>query len=128
MAPLALIQIWRGGKLTLVSIRMAVRAAVKLDLERRLLSPGYVTLRALDRGMLALERITGERMILHRELRRLESLNTMAGRALTSVRPLQKLSVVSVGVAIRAFPIRQRMLEVSTSVAEYAVHLLMLTE
>ena len=107
---------------------MAVRATVKLDLEHRLHSPGYVALRALDRGMLALERITGERMILHRELRRPESLNPMAGRTLTSVSAFQKLSLVGVSVAIRAFPERQRMLEVSVGVAEYAINLLMLTE
>lgn len=50
---LALVQIWRCGKLAAMSILVAIAALRETDLEHRRATSGNMTLRALHGGMLA---------------------------------------------------------------------------
>ena len=64
MAALTGIEVRCGGKLSGVLVPVAVRAALELHLVERVFALRNMTLRALQRGMLALQRIGGRRVLL----------------------------------------------------------------
>ncbi len=73
VAQLALIQIRRGGKLSLVFILVAVRAFRKLDPVQRVFAFGDMASIALHFGVLELQGVRRLGMLLHAKGRRLES-------------------------------------------------------
>jgi hypothetical protein len=124
VAILAAIEMRRGGELPGMLIGVAIRATLKLHLIDRVFTSRKMTLRALHRGMLALQGVRSLGVLLEPELRRLEAVDCVAGRALASSRPLSKLSAVWIGpVAVGTLLERQRLFEISFGVASHATHL-----
>jgi hypothetical protein len=71
--------------------------------------------------MSTLQGICGGRVILHRELGWLPTVNRVARSALAAIGSFRKLTVVRVGlVAIHAFLKRKRLLEIPAAVAPNA--------
>jgi hypothetical protein len=64
MAALAGVEVWRAGKLAGMLIAVAIRAALKLDLEQRVFALRNMALAALQRGVLALQRVGCGRVLL----------------------------------------------------------------
>ena len=79
VAVLAAIEMWRGGELPGMLIVVAVGAVLELHLVKRIFTSGKMTLRAPQRGMLALQRICGRLVFLQTELRRLKTIDAVAG-------------------------------------------------
>ena len=103
-------------------VRVAIGTAVELNLEQRVLPFRDVTLRAIHRRVLPLQRIRTGRVLFHRERRRLPSLDGVTGGALATARTLGELAVVRIGlVAIHALLEYQRLLEIAVGVALGAV-------
>ena len=126
MTVFALVRVWRGGKLGLVLIAMAIHAALKLNLELGVFPLRNVALRAFERCVLTLQRILRRRVVLHREFRRLPSFDRVASSAFTTVGTLRKLSLVRIGfVAVQAFPEDERFLEIAILMTLSAANRLM---
>ena len=79
MAILTAIEMWRTSELPDMLIKMAVGAVLELHLVDRLFASRKVTLRALQRGMLAFERIRGRRVFLQAELGWSKTIDGVAG-------------------------------------------------
>ena len=110
-------------------VGMAVGAKLELDLVESVFSLRGVTLHALQARVTALQGISGCRMFLDTELRRLKSIDSMTGLARAAVGPLGELPVMGIGfVAIRALIESDGFLEVALSVALHAFHLRMLAQ
>lgn len=123
MAALTGIEVRCCRELPGVLIAMAVGTVLELDLEQRFLALGDVALRALQLGVPCFQGIRRGGVVLDCELRGLEAVHRVAGRALDTIGPLGKLAAVRVGLmAIHAFLESQWLLEVSRSVALAAVH------
>lgn len=123
---LASIEVGSCGELTLVLIFVAVRTLRKLKTVECVLALRYVTLRAVDCGVLLQQRVRRARMFLHPVGRRLETLNAVARRTFSFVSALNELSVVLVPVTVRAFLECQGFLKVAASVAAQTIDCLML--
>jgi len=83
-----------------------------------------MALRAFQLGVSTLEGIGGRSVVFHGKLRRLPTLNTVTGRALSAIWPLGKLTVVRIGhVAIHALLEWERLLEVTAAMTLQAVDL-----
>src|SRR5580693_571869 len=76
-----------------------------------------MTLRALQAGMAALQRICRRSVLLHCEQGRFPSLYVVAGGALAAIGAFGELPVVCVFVAIHALLKRQESLEIPTGMA-----------
>ena len=114
---------WRSGELPDMLITVAVGAVLKFHLVKRLLASRKVTLRTLQGGMLAFERIRGRRVFLQAELSRSETIDAVAGCTLAPAGTLGELSPVRIGlVTVRALLKCQRLLEISPGVALHAIH------
>lgn len=123
MTTITRVEIRCGSELPRVLIRVAIGAAVKLDLELRVLPLGNMTLRALHACMSALERIPAARMLFHGKRRRAPSLHGVAVRALGTSSTFLELSLVRIRlVAIGAAGKCQRLLEIAICVALFATH------
>ena len=85
-----------------------------------------MALRAFQTSVATLQRIRRGRMFLNRKFRWLPALHRVTGRALSLVRPLNKLAFVWILVAVHALREYQRLLEVAVGVALSAVHTHML--
>ena len=79
MAILAAIEMWRSGELPDMLIAVAVGAVLKFHLVKRPLASRKVTLRTLQRGMLAFERIRGRRVFLQSEPGWSKTIDAVAG-------------------------------------------------
>lgn len=99
----ASVEVRRSGKLSGVTIAVAIGAAVELDSVQRVLPFRDVALRALEPRVAALQRIRSGGMFLYGELRRLPSINCVARGALSTIGTLHELPVVRVLMAIHAF-------------------------
>lgn len=129
VALVALVQIWRCGKLAGMTIAVAVRTELELDLVERVFSLRSVTLPALQACVPALQGIGGCRMFFNAVLCRFESFDGVTGRAIAAVSPLRELPTVWIGpMAIRALFKCHRLLEITSRVAFHAFHLRMLPE
>src|SRR5512143_661813 len=118
MTVFAFVEVGRGTKLRLVLIAMAIRTALKFDLELSLFSFWNVALRAFERRVLALQRIQSRCVLLDRELGGLPPFHRVACGTFTAIRTFRKLSLVRVGfMAIHAFPENERLLEISIQMA-----------
>jgi len=122
MAVFALVQIRRCGELPVMAIRMAISTFLELDLVNRFLALIDVAFGALYREVLALQRIVAGVVIFGFECRRLESVDRVAGRALNAQRPLGKLPVVRILVAIRTLGEGNLFLKVPALVARRTIH------
>ena len=127
VAALAGVEVRRPSELPIVLVLVAIGAVRKLDLEERVLAFGNMTLGAFDREVFPFERISGSGMIFCRKGRRFKTIHGVAGRALRTPGPLRELAIMWIGlVAIHALRERDRLFEISTSVAERAIHRRML--
>src|ERR1700737_2615263 len=79
VAVLAAIKMRRGGELPGMLIVMAVGAVLELHLVDRISPFGEMAMRTPQRGMLALQRICGRPVFLQTELRRLKTIDAVAG-------------------------------------------------
>ena len=123
VAALAGVEVRSPGELPIVLIFVAIGAVRKLNLEKCVFACGDVTLGAFNREVFPFERICGSGMIFCRKGRRLKTIHGVARRALSTSGPLGELAVVWIGlVAIHAFRKRNRLFEISTCVAERAIH------
>lgn len=123
MTTVTRIEIRSGSELPRVLIRVAIGAAVELDLEQRVFSPRNMALGALHPCMSALERIRAGRMLFHGECRGAPSLHGVTGRALDPSSTFLELSLVRIGlVAIGAVGKCQRLFEIAICVALFATH------
>ncbi len=122
----AAVQVWGPRKLLLVRILMTVVAARELDLEKRVLTGGRVTLRTGDHGVLPPQRKCCQIVFCEGELRLFESVERVATLALTAVCPARKLPTVRVRVTVCAGVVRNGLLEVTPLVAVEALHFLVL--
>jgi len=127
VAALAGVEVRRPSELSIVLVLVAIGAVRKLDLEERVLAFGNMTLGTFDREVFPFERISGSGMIFCRKGRRLKTIHGVAGRAFRPLGPLHELPIMWIGlVAIHALRERDRLFEISTSVAERAIHRRML--
>ena len=126
MTTVASVEIRRGGKLPRVPVAMTICAAIEFDLEYCVLPFRNMALRAFQTSVATLQRIRRGRMFLNRKFRWLPALHRVTGRALSLVRPLNKLPFVWILVAVHALREYQRLLEVAVGVALSAVHTHML--
>ena len=78
MTAIAGIEVGSACKLASVLIAVAIRAALKLDLEQSVSSLGGMALPALQPGMPSLQGIRGRRVIFYRKLRRLPPVDRVA--------------------------------------------------
>lgn len=116
-------------KLPAVHIAVAIRAICKRHFILRGRAGREVTFRARHVGVLPLQRVSGCRMLLHAELRRLPSIHRVALRALAFALPCRKLTGVRIlRVAIHAFRKDNFLLEIPSDVAFQAIHFGVLTE
>ena len=129
VAAIATVEVRSGGKLSGMAIGMAVSAALELDLENSVFAFGGVAARALHHGMPALQRIGRGGVVLYREGRRFEAINSVAGSALTAAWTLGKLRAVWIRlVTIRTLLKDQRFPEISVRVASGTFHRGMLAQ
>jgi len=122
MAFFAFVQIWRPGELAVMIVRVAIRALREFDPVDGLFAFVDVALGTLHGEVLSFQRVVGGVVILCQECRWLECIHRVAGLALDAFRPLGKLSVVRVQVAIRTFGEGDLLLEIAPLVARPAVH------
>lgn len=127
MAPFAGVKVRRSGELSIVLVFVAIGAARKLNLEKRVFPFGDMTFRALHREVLSLQGVRRGRMLFRRERRRLESFHRVAARALRASRTLGELPIVWILlVAIHACSECDRFFEISASMALRAINACML--
>ena len=123
VAALAGVEVRSSGELPIVLVFVAIDTTRKLDLEKRVLAFGNMTLGAIDSEVFPFERIGRGRVIFRRERRRFETFHGVAARALRTSGPLGELAVVRIGlVTIHALCERDRLFEISTSMAARAIH------
>ena len=113
----------RTGKLPIMCVLVALRAIRELHLVNSVPAGGGMALRALDGGMLALERIPGSLMFLHAKQRRLPILDSVTFRAFALQGTVRELAVVHILVAVGAIRESKRLLEFASGVASRAIHL-----
>lgn len=121
VAAVASVEIRCRRELVGVPIAVAISAALKFNLEQRVLTLRDMALRALQPGVRALQWIRAESMFFDREHRRLPSLYVVTRGALAAVRTLGELAVVRVPMAIHALLEGKRLLEISTGMALRAI-------
>jgi len=127
VAAVAGIKVRSRRKLSLMLVGMTVSAALELDLEQSVLALRNMALRAFQSRVLPLQRIRARRVFLHREDRRLPSLDGMARSALPTVFPLGKLPAVRIRlVTVRTLLEYQRLFKVAVGVALCTSHAPML--
>ncbi len=120
---LAGVKVRSPGELPVVLVFVAIGAVRKLNLEKRVFAFGDMTLGAFDGEMFPFERIGGSAVIFCRKGRRFEAVHGVAPGALGAARPLRELPIMWIGlVAIHALGECDRLLEISTSMAERAIH------
>jgi hypothetical protein len=122
MALVAAVLVRRGRELALVHVLMTAAALGCGDVKDCVLALGYVALLAFDGSVLSFERIRGGRMQPDRERRRLEAFDLVTGRAIGSCGSRQELSLVIIRMAVGAFAMRDRRLEIALGVAVAASH------
>ena len=123
VASLAGIEVRSPGELPIVLVFVAISATRKHNLEQCVFALGNMTLGAFDGEVFAFERIGRGRVIFRRERRRFETFHGVAARALRTSGPLGELAVVRIGlVTIHALCERDRLFEISTSMAARAIH------
>ena len=123
VAAFAGVEVRSRRELPIVVILVAIDAARKLDLEERVFAFGDMTLGAFDGKVFSFERICGTGMIFRGKGRGFEAVHSVARRALRPAGPLGELAVMWIGlVTIHARCERDRLLEISASVAEGAIH------
>src|SRR5208337_4102829 len=125
VAIFATVEMWRGGKLTGMWVGVTIGAILKLHRVDRGLAFRYMAPCALQRGMLALQRVGGGGcMLFHSEGRGLKAVNGVTVRTFASTHALGELSSMWVWlVAVCALLKRQSFHEVSLRVTPYALHL-----
>jgi len=129
VAPVARIEIGRSRELAAVLVAVAIGATLESDFEQSIFALGDVTLRALQSGMPALQRIGRGCVVLHCEPRWFPPFHGVTRSALCARRPLGELPIVWVGfVAIHTLLKSQRLLEVSAAVTLNAVDHRMLSQ
>ena len=79
MAILAAIEVGRARELSDMLITVAVGAVLKFHLVNRPFASRKVALRALQRGMLAFQRIQGRRVFLQAEPGRFKTIDAVTG-------------------------------------------------
>ena len=121
VAAIAGIEIWSSRELIRMPVAVTIGAVLELHLKQSVFALGDVTLRALEAGMAALQRISRCSVLLHREQRRLPSLYVVASGALATIGTFGELPVVRVFVAIHASLEQERLLEIPTGMALSAV-------
>lgn len=117
VAAIAGIEVRSGGKLSRVPIGMAIRTALELDLEQRVLALRDVALRTLQSRVSALQRVGGQCVLLPGEERRPPPLHVVARRALAAIRTLCELAIVLIFVAIRTLGEWNGLFEIRIGVA-----------
>ena len=123
VAAFAGVEIGSRRELSIVLVFVAIGATCEFDFKKRVFAFRNMTLRTLHREMFPFERIGGGRVIFHRECRGFEAIDGVASRTLRPLRPLGELAVMRVGlVTVHARSKRDRLLEISTRMAERAVH------
>ncbi len=125
VAIFATVEMWRGGKLSGVWVGVTIGAIPKLYRVDRGLIFRYMALCALQRDMLALQRVGGRGcMLFHSEGRGLKAVNGVTVGTFASTHALGELSSMWVWlVAVCALLKRQSFLEVSFRVTPYALDL-----
>lgn len=124
MAALATLEVRRGAELALVRVAVTVLTFGMLHAVLGHLLPLDVTFFAGDRLMLADQGIVRALMAIQREGGGLETALRVAGRAFTTVRPVQKLVFVGLGsrVAVQTSGVGQRLRERSASMTPRTFH------
>lgn len=123
MAALAGVEVRSRRELGIVLVFVAIGATRKLNFEKRVFAFGDMTFGAFNGEMFPFERIGGSRVIFRREGRRFETLHCVASSAFGAGWALRELPIMWVGLmAIDALRESEGLLEISTSVAESAIH------
>jgi hypothetical protein len=123
----ATVEVRRGGKLSGMWVGVTIRAVSKLHRINRGFALRNMALCALQRGMLALQRVGGRRMLFQSEGRGFKAVGGVAVRTFASAYALDELSSMGIRlVAVRALLKRQSFLEVPSRVTAYALDLCML--
>jgi hypothetical protein len=118
------VEVWRRGKLSGMRVGVTIRAVPKLHRIYRGFALRNMALRALQRRMLAFERVGGGRVLFDSEGGGFKPVRGVAVRTLTSACELGELSSMWIWlVAIRALLKCQRFLEVPSCVTPYALHI-----
>lgn len=118
VTPFASVEIGRARKLAGVPVGMAVRAASKLDCEQRFPALRDMALCTFQLGMPTLQRIRRRRVVLHRERRRLPSVDRMATRAFPAIGPVRELASMGIGlVTVHALRKHQGLFEITVRMA-----------
>lgn len=129
VAALAAVQQRRGGKLPAVRVLVTIHALSELDLVSRCRARWYVTARALDFCVRALQGISAGRVVLDRELGGLEAIHRVAGFAFAAVFAFGELSAVRVRpVTVGAERECDLGFEVAAAMAFGAIHRAMLAQ
>lgn len=129
VAVVAAITMRCGGELLLVSVLVAVGAAIELDFVPRSPALRYMALGAGDHGVFAAQGKGSQIVLYQEEFGRLEPFDGMAAFAFSSIGTGCELAVVWIGlVAIGALRERNRRLEISLDVALETADLRMLSQ
>jgi hypothetical protein len=121
VAAVARVEIGRFGKLSGMAIFMAIRAQIKLNPVRRVLTLGNVALSALNSCVPTLKRVLGRGVLFYREKRRFPPLHVMAGSTLTAIRALRELSLMRILMTVRALLERNGLFEIPVSMTLFAL-------
>lgn len=114
---LAVVEVWRSGKLVVVHILMAIDALRCLDPKHCALSCRHMALGASNIGVLGAKRELGLAVVANCEFCRPEAIEGMTRVASTTIGPGQELAIVGVRlVAIRTEVVLDRRLEVAIAV------------
>ena len=124
-----MIVVRRRRELAVVNVLVTIETFREFKLVARGSAGGNVAFVARHFGVLSIERIRGESVLLHAEERRLPSVHGVAGGAFAFVLPLRELPAVGIGrVAVRTLRVRHRLFEIAFRVALQAIHLCVLAE
>ena len=129
VATFAAVEIWRGSKLPLVLVFVAIGAGGELNFVQRSRTRRDVTFCTAYRRVFAKQRIRCGRMLIQPEVRGFESLHCMTARTLAVICTFHKLSAVRIRVvAVGAFLESNWLLEVGVRVAALAAYARMLPD
>lgn len=128
VAAVTSVEVRRCGKLSGVTVAVAIRATIELHLEQRVLALGNMALGALHVRVPPFQGISTRSVFGHGEGRRLPPAHLVARGALPVIRPLRELPIMRIRfVAIHARGKGQRLFEIAVGVAPCAVHAEMLS-
>ena len=119
----AAVRVSCSGELSGVRIHVALGTSRGPQLVFRVAPGGFMALSALHRGVLAFQRETALLVLFARVQRRLEAGFCVARHAIAPGRPARELAFMHVLMAIGAFVVRDRLLEIGVLVTHEAAGL-----